>query len=411
MRILTFTTLFPNEASPQHGIFVENRLRHLLASGQVSARVVAPVPWFPFADERFGRYAKFARVPQREVRFGVAIDHPRYPLIPKVGMLPAPALLYQAALRRARALMAEGERFDLIDAHYFYPDGIAAAMLGRTLGLPVTITARGTDVNLIADFALPRRMILWAANRAAGMITVCAALKDRLVEIGVDGSRVTVLRNGVDLSFFRPHPDRAAARAKVGVGTGSGAGLVLLSVGHLITRKAHDLVIQALAELPPDTRLLIAGEGPERDALTALAERLGVAPRVTFLGQRPQSDLPDLYAAADILVLASSREGWANVLLEAMACGTPVAASNVWGTPEVVAEPAAGVLVEPRTGAAFAAGIRRLAAALPDRAATRAYAEKFSWDATTEGQLALFGEILSRSGSNGAARDGEARAA
>ena len=409
MRILTFTTLFPNEASPQHGIFVENRLRHLLASGQVSARVVAPVPWFPFADDRFGHYAKFARAPQREVRFGVTIDHPRYPLIPKVGMLPAPALLYRAALRRVRALMAEGERFDLIDAHYFYPDGIAAAMLGRTLGLPVTITARGTDVNLIADSPLPRRMILWAADRAAGMITVCAALKDRLVEIGVDGSRVTVLRNGVDLSFFRPHPDRAAARAKYGIGADDRGGLMLLSVGHLITRKAHDLVIQALAELPPDTRLLIAGEGPERGALTALAERLGVASRVTFLGQRPQGDLPELYAAADILVLASSREGWANVLLEAMACGTPVAASNVWGTPEVVAEPAAGVLVEPRTGAAFAAGISRLAAALPDRAATRAYAEQFSWDATTEGQLALFNGILSRNGRN--ARVGEARAA
>ncbi|MBV8653861.1 MAG: glycosyltransferase, partial [Alphaproteobacteria bacterium] len=105
-------------------------------------------------------------------------------------------------------------------------------------------------------------------------------------------------------------------------------------------------------------------------------------------------DLAEVYSAADVLVLASSREGWANVLLEAMACGTPVAASNVWGTPEVVAEPAAGLLAPERTGAAFADTIARLLAALPDRAATRAYAERFSWDATTEGQIALFRNLV-----------------
>jgi teichuronic acid biosynthesis glycosyltransferase TuaC len=387
VRTLTFTTLFPNCEQPSHGIFVENRLRHLLASGVVTTRIVAPVPWFPAANDVFGEYAKLARIPKEETRFGNAVLHPRYPVLPKIGMHVAPGLLYLGARATVRALMAKGERFDLIDAHYFYPDGVAAVMLGRELGLPVVITARGTDINLIGDFALPRRMLLWAARHAAASVAVCAALKTRLVELGADAGRIHVFRNGVDLARFTPR-DRTAARGRLGV-----TGRVVLSVGHLIERKGHHLVIEAAAQLP-GTTLLIAGEGPERAALEALIARLGVADRVRLLGQRPHDELPELYSAADVLVLASSREGWANVLLEAMACGTPVAASDVWGTPEVVAAPEAGLLVKERSGPAFAAALERLFGALPDRAATRRYAEGFSWDDTTRGQIELFQDIL-----------------
>jgi len=387
IRLLLFSTLFPNAVQPSHGVFVENRLRHLLGDGGVTARVIAPVPWFPSAGRRFGRYAAYAKVAAEETRFGIAVRHPRYVVIPRVGMTLAPFLLYAAARPAVARLLAEGHRFDLIDAHYFYPDGIAAIMLGGRFGLPVTITARGTDLNLIPRYALPRRMIQWAAGRANGLITVCQALKDTLVDLGVAAERVTVLRNGVDLALFRPG-DRAAQRQRYGLD-----GPTLISVGHLIRRKGHHLPIQALAMLP-GVRLLIVGDGPERAALEATAAGAGVADRVRFLGRRPHDELPDLYGAADALVLASSREGWANVLLEAMACGTPVVASNVWGTPEVVATPEAGRLMAARTSEALADAARALLADPPSRAATRAYAEGFSWDATSRGQKALFERIL-----------------
>ncbi|MFQ5957728.1 MAG: glycosyltransferase family 4 protein [Alphaproteobacteria bacterium] len=389
MNILTFTTLYPNAAQPYHGVFVENRLRHLVASGEIDARVVAPVPWFPLTGPRFGRYAALAGVPAREERFELAVDHPRYVVIPKVGMSAAPFLLYAAARAAVERVIETGYDFALIDAHYFYPDGVAAAMLGRRFGKPVSITARGTDLNLIPKHALARRMIQWAAGRAAGLVTVCQALKDALVELDVPVERVRVLRNGVDLDLFRP-VDRAAARAGLGVD-----GPTLLAAGHLIARKSHDLVIAALPALP-GMCLVIVGDGPEERSLKALARRLGVEDRVRFLGRIAHEEMRDVYTAADALVLASSREGWANVLLEAMACGTPVVASNVWGTPEVVASPAAGVLMPERTADGVAQGVRALFAALPDRAATRAYAEGFSWDATTRGQLDLFADIVGR---------------
>lgn len=388
LRILTYTTLFPNAAQPANGIFVENRLRHLVAGGAVESRVIAPVPWFPSSRPIFGDWARHAAAPARERRHGLDIDHPRYPVIPKVGMTAAPSLLYAWTVGAARRLQRDWD-FDLIDAHYFYPDGVAAAMIARRLGKKLVITARGTDVNLIPSFALPRRQLLWAAGQADHLITVCEALKTALTDLGVPAGKVTVLRNGVDLESFRP-VDRAAARARLGV-----EGRVLLSVGHLIERKGHHLVIDALADLPGVT-LLIAGSGPEREALERRSGEAGVAGRVRFLGQLPHDRLAEIYSAADVLVLASSREGWANVLLEAMACGTPVAATDVWGTAEAVTAPEAGLLIPARSAAAIASTVAALLGALPDRAATRRYAEDFSWDDTTRGQEALFKEILQR---------------
>jgi len=386
MKILTFSTLYPHAARPSHGIFVETRLRHLLASGRVESRVVAPVPWFPSGNPRFGDYAVHARAPCEERRHGIEVIHPRYPLLPKIGMTIAPFLLARAVTPVIERIL-QTYAFDLIDAHYFYPDGVAAALLGKRVGKPVVITARGTDVNLIPRYRLPRAMIRWAARRAAGIITVARALKDDLIRMGVPDERIEVLRNGVDLQLFRP-VDRDAARRTLGFSR-----TTLLSVGLLIPRKGHDLVIQALRHLP-EMDLIVIGDGPERGSLGSLARQSGAGDRVRFVGALAQDELRSYYGAADALVLASSREGWANVLLESMACGTPVVASEAGGSPEVVAAPEAGVLMAERTPHAVAAAVRRLFADCPDRAATRRYAEKFSWEETTRGQLRLFESVL-----------------
>lgn len=389
MKILTFSTLFPNEDRPGHGIFVETRLQHLVASGEVQAKVVAPIPWFPFRHSGFGRYASFARAPQQEIRSGLSVVHPRYLSLPKIGMTVAPFLLANAAKTAIQNILDEGYDFDLIDAHYFYPDGVAAAALGRHFNKPVVITARGSDITQIAQYRLPRKMICSAAAHAAGVITVCNALRDEIIKLGVDARHVTSLRNGVDLQRFQPI-DRENVRGILEL-----TQFTLLSVGHLVPVKGHELAIAALPLLP-DAKLLIAGDGPERKKLEDLTQKLCVGDRVTFLGALPQSKLTSYYNAADALVLASSREGWANVLLESMACGTPVVASNVWGTPEVVAAPEAGVLMSERTPEAVADAVNRLRTHYPDRAATRRYAERFSWDDTTSGQIQLFRRVLDR---------------
>lgn len=365
---------------------MERRLKELIAKHPVDPTVVAPVPWFPLQHKQFGEYAKYAAIPSVEEWNGLWIEHPRYLVLPKISWRFAPLSLYLSGRMMLRRMLREGREFDLIDAHFYFPDGVAAVMLGQEFGLPVVVTARGNDLSLMPSYTMPKRMIQWAIKRVAASVTVCEALKETLVDLGASQGSVHVLRNGVDLEMFQPM-NKAEARRRVDV-----MGHVLISVGHLIERKGNHITIQAL-QLLPDTTLVLVGDGPEEESLRSMAESLGVSDRVRFVGPVSQAELKWYYSAADALVLVSSREGWANVLLEAMACGTPVIASAVWGTPEVVKAPEAGVLLEERSPQAVAVAAADLLSNLPGTAATREYAEEFGWDETSDGQYRIFCDI------------------
>ncbi len=388
LRILTVTTLYPNAAMPNHAVFVENRLLRIVKTGEVEARVVAPVPWFPVPGALFGRYGTYASVPRSEWRSGIAVAHPRFAVVPKIGLAWQPASYLDAIHKAARRATRSGFDFDLIDAHYAYPDGVAAARLGRELGRPVVVSARGSDLNLIADLPGPRRAIQRMFREIDRLIVVSAALGARAQGLGMPEAKVAVLRNGVDTDVFRP-ADGARWRAK------AAAGPVLLAVGNLVPLKGHDLMIRALAEIA-DASLLIVGEGPVRGQLEALAKSLGLAERVRFLGPVPHKELPAVYSAADLLILASEREGWPNVLLEAMACGTPVVATRVGGVPEIITAPEAGLMIEERTPAAIAAGVQRLLRTRAGAEKVRAHAQGFSWDDTIARQVALYRDVAGR---------------
>lgn len=392
MELVTFSTLFPNAAQPRHGQFVEARLRQLRARHDVAASVVAPVPWFPLRQRVFGQYAQFASVPHRETREGVEVLHPRYLLPPRIGMHVAPRSMALGA-RQSLEQSIRSRPGVVLDAHYFYPDGVAAAHLAARFKLPLVITARGSDINLLPDFPAVRRRILWAADRASALVAVSHALARRMVEIGMDESKIHVLRNGVDLEAFEVR-DRQAERDALGL-----SGPLLLSVGNLLPLKGHDLAIEALAGHPQAT-LVIAGAGPQLDALRARARECGVQGRVQFVGSVPQSQLVRYYNAADMLILASSREGMANVLLEALACGTPALVTPVGGNPEVISTPEAGIVMSERSASAIAQGVTALLSAPPQRDQTRAYAESFAWADVARGLFEVFDDLRQAGGPN-----------
>jgi glycosyltransferase involved in cell wall biosynthesis len=385
LRVLTFSTLYPNSVMPGNGIFVETRLRHVLERApHVRAHVVAPVPWFPFAGKRFGRYGRFAAVPRRETWHGITVEHPRHVVVPKATWRTTPFTLAAQSYPTIRRLLIAENGFDVIDAHYLFPDGVAAALLSKAARKPFVMTARGSDVRELAKYRLPRALIRWAASQAFKVITVSAALARDLEAIGVPPERLVVLRNGVDLSLFSP-----GNRAVLRDGLRLSSGPVLASVGRLVELKGHDLVIRALTLLP-DATLVVAGEGPERKRLEGLSRSIGVDARVRFLGELSQQELVAVYGGADALVLASRHEGWPNVLLEAMACGCPVIAAELAGIREIVRSDDAGVIMQERSPEGIAQAARRLLARHPGAETTRRYAEDFGWDATSDGQVELF---------------------
>jgi len=388
LKILTYTTLFPNNVHPQHGIFVENRLRQIVETGEVSAQVIAPVPWFPFKQEIFGHYGSFARIERLEERFDLSIQHPRFLTIPKVGMHLAPELLFRATVNRVKRSVEE-TRAVLIDAHYFYPDGVAAAKIGGALGLPVVISARGSDINLIAQYEGPRTRIVEAARDCAVIIAVSQALKERMIDIGIDADRIHVLRNGVDLEVFSPISTKIA-RDMTGIERPT-----MVAVGNVLSSKGQDVAIRALT-LVQNLDLVIVGTGADVPTFQKLAIDLGVVDRVRFVGSVPQAELRSWFSAAEFSVLASMREGSPNVVLESMACGTPVIANDVGGASEIITSPEAGRLMSARTPEALAAAIEGLRASPPDRKATRAWAENFSWESTIEAQVSLYRNVVAQ---------------
>jgi teichuronic acid biosynthesis glycosyltransferase TuaC len=384
MQVLTFTSLYPNSIAPRHGIFVETRLAAIQRVASVEACVIAPVPWFPSRHPRFGRYADYARVPPTETRLGNRVFHPRYWTLPGVGMYIQPIAMAAAASRLARELCRTGFDFDVLDAHYFYPDGVAAALLARRMQKPLVVTARGSDINLLARHPWPRHMIKWAAREAAAIVTVSEALSARLIELGVDAARIAVVRNGVDTERFAP-VDRHAARQRLGLP----AGPLIVSIGNLVPEKGHMLLVDALRELA-DVRLVIVGDGPERARIEQRIATNRLGSRVTVLPAQQQQDLKWIYGAADVTVLASSREGLPNVLLESLACGTPVVATRVGGVREIVTDSVAGRMVNERSPAAVARVVHELLSDPPSRVATRAFAARFDWATAARAHVAAF---------------------
>ncbi len=372
LRVLSLATLFPDAARPNFGLFVGQSLRALAAQPGVEVTVVAPRGMPPWPLSLHPRYRALRALPQQDDWQGLRVHRPRFTLIPGRAAR-NPVAIARAVLPLARRLHADAP-FAVIDAQFFYPDGPAAMHLVGALGLPFSVKARGADISHFGHDPATALQVSEAAAKAAGLLAVSAAMRDDMAALGIDPTKVTVHYTGIDTARFCPG-DRAAARAALGLGDGP----LIASVGALIPRKGQALVIQALPELAGVTYAL-AGDGSSEGDYRALATRLGVAERVRFLGPVANAELPQLYRAADAIVMPSVSEGLANAWVEALACGTPIVISDAGGAAELVTSKAAGRIVT-RTPAAIVAAVRDLLATPHDAVAVSAtLGDRFSWE-------------------------------
>ena len=377
MKVLTFTSLFPNHRQPNKAVFIRHRVHALKKYRGVDLRVVAPIPYFPDLPA-FGKWHLYSQIQRREWFEGMEIHHPRYLVTPKVGMAMYGYAMFLGALNTVRRLEREFP-FDLIDAHYLYPDGLAAVLLGKYFKRPVILSARGTDTHHYPGIPIVRGHIKRALGDADHLISVCDSLKSIMVGLGCPSGKISVVPNGIDPSRFFPKSREDARRA---VGVPSDARM-LLTVGTLNENKGMGILVEALSLIDAmgalDFDTYMVGDGESREAIGRSIAEKGLESRVRIVGEVPNNDLVDWYNAADLFFLGSRREGWPNVIVEALACGTPVVATPVNGVPEILRSEAHGLTVE-RGAKSFAEGIARAFATRWDHGAIAGHGQGRTWE-------------------------------
>jgi len=387
LNILTLSTLFPNALAPQFGIFVERQTAELASRPETHLTVINPIGLPPWPLNRHKKYHGLGSVAEHETWHELDVYRPRFTLIPKIGGPSNPRRIANAILPLVRKLHDQ-KPFDVIDAEFFYPDGPAAMRLAAVLDIPFTIKARGADIHHWGSDQQCRDQMLQAAQKATALLAVSEALKQDMITLGMDGSKISVHYTGLDQNRFGP-VDRAAAKQELGV-----HGPLFISTGALIGRKNQDLVIRAMTSFPHAT-LMLAGKGEEEQNYRALAKQLGVAERIRFLGSVSHEELAHLTAAADIAILVSKSEGLANAWVEALACGTPVIISEAGGARELVTSTDAGRIV-PQTVEAIVEAVRAILAHPPDQQLVRSSVSRFSWHNNGDQLLAILREAAGK---------------
>lgn len=385
-KILVVSGAFPSNADPSRGIFVHQRARALSKLPDVEIRVIAPTPWAPPVAS-IPKWHAYNRLPKSEVFRELSIQRPRYFLPPKVGGYFHPQLMYPFLLRAARRLRQDFE-FDLIDAHFVYATGVAATKLGLKLGIPVCLTGRGEDMMRFPSLPFKGSSIRWALENADAFIGVSQEISREMVRFGAKSDRVTTIANGVDVDQFCPK-DRDECREKLNLPIGR---RILLTVGDRLELKGFHIVIEALPEIlkkHPDTLYVCVG-GPGRhgrdytEEIEALVDRHGLGGHVLLAGARPHDELVDWYNASDLYVLASSREGSPNALLEALSCGVPAVATRVGSAPDELEATGFGALMKERSPREAALALSEALERSWDRQAIRATMRNRSWNRTAD---------------------------
>ena len=379
LRVLSLSTLFPSPQRAAFGKFVEYQMKAVAADGAVDLVMINPLGIPPWPLSQREPYRSLANNPLMSELGDVKTHHPRFLLIPQIGAVSNPGRIARAVMPLVRRLHAE-RPFDVIDAQFFFPDGPAAARIASELGRPLSIKARGGDILYWGGQPRALAQMRIAADQAAGILAVSAALRHDMIGLGMPGERIKVHYTGLDHMRFQPRP-RPEARARIAELAELAIpvdGALLVATGALIAIKGQRLAIAALCGLP-GARLALAGLGEDEAALRTLAHDLGLEGRVHFLGQVSHDLLPLLFSAADAAVLPSEREGLANAWVEALACGAPLVIPAIGGAFEVVQSASAGRIAA-RDPAAIAAAVRELLSDPPSQTEVAANAARFNWD-------------------------------
>ncbi len=355
--MLVLSRSYPNRVQPLLGVWV----RQLVADSRSFSepKVVAPAPWCPPLPRLPAAFASYRGIERTSWDDGVEALHPRFLVAPGARLAALEASSYLARVLPLAARLRSRFPFDLVHAHFTYPDGVVAAVLGRRFGVPVLITEQAPWGSWLDRSPLVRRQAVWAAKRAAFQIAISASVKSSIERFTGPLPHVRVIPDAVDGSVF--------TLPQNGTRTVSNRVLFVGAIRHV---KGFDVLLHAIRILfdrGVPLELLVIGEGHFRsyrqyqNEMERMSVELGLADRVSFAGRKSLPELVKAMQESALLVLPSRQESLGMVLVEALACGTPVVATRCGG-PEDIVDDDVGVLVPPGDAAALADGIARVMA-------------------------------------------------
>ena len=368
MNLIVLSRMYPRNCNLQIGTFVQEQVQALKCVVEGSITVISPIPWSPRFLWYKKKWREYGQVEKEKNEKGIKVYHPRYIQIP-IGLFnplglfnPFQGLFMYFSVRSLIKKITEAHKgVTILHSHTIFPEGLAVALLKRTLMMPHICTIHGGDINFF-PFKNKLNLLLtkYALKKCDHVVTVSNKLKEKTKSIANRLSNVSVIYNGADYEKFK-HIPKELAKQKLGVNE---SGKIILFVGNLILVKGLTYLINAFAALmeekKEDVKLFLIGDGGERDNLVSLTKSLKIEDQVSLLGRKHHSEIPLWLNIADIFVLPSLSEGFPTVIPEAMMCGAPVLASNVGGVSEIIVNGKSGILTEPGNIESLKEGLRLL---------------------------------------------------
>lgn len=317
--------------------------------------VVNPIPYAP-AWLKIDKYIKFCKVPLSSIKGKVSILHPRYLVIPKFGRS-FYGLFYFASIFFSMRRIKRDYKPDIMIAYWAYPDGFAATLISKILKIPVILSCRGCDINDIDKTIIIKSLVKWALGSCNKIFAVSSAMKEKIISLGIASERVVIIPNGIDTLFAPIEKELAIKEA----GIKRSDEKVILFCGRMSAEKGIEYLIDACRILMIDGirfNLALVGSGSLKGNIIAKVKEMGLSDYVTFYDEVPHDKVRYFMSGSDMLCLPSLREGWPNVVVEAMACGIPVVASKVGGVPEIITDSEYGIMFPPGDVQALASALK-----------------------------------------------------
>lgn len=407
MRVLMLTSSYPKFRGDTTAPFVESIATHIAAVKNTEVHVVLPEhrEWKREAVEESVHFYPYRYAPRPQWTLWGYAEALRGDVKLKRGVYALAPLALTSSWNTMMQLTAR-EKFDVIHAHWVLPNAPVAALVAQQRKIPLVVSMHGSDVFMAEKNRVFGAAARWCFDRAA-WITACSdELMQRALALGAEEGKTELIPYGADAKVFHVHPDEAArVRTQLQLNRDD---VMILGVGRMVFKKGFEFLVGAMPQIlqsTPKARLVLVGYGDLRDELEAQARALGLNGQVTFAGRVARQEIPAYFAASDIVSVPSVRDdagnvdGLPNVVLEGMAAGKPIVASNIAGFPDVIAHGESGLLVPEKDSAAIAKAVVQLAedAGLRERLGAHGRAqvhENLNWDNVARRFVSVYERVL-----------------